>query len=157
MDTGQVADIVGMVRRGLPHQRMDAGAIVVWEPVLARLPYADAEAVVFRLLGEQSFIAPADIVAGVHRLQRDRLNAIDPDSWPEPNVDPDDAGGYLAEQRALQQAVACGAWAARELEAYAAAGRPLTAGARPRVAGVRRPRPVAELVAAVADTRRIKS
>ncbi len=111
----------------VPHQQLDDETPEAWCPLLASVAVADARAAVLAILERDPYVDPRAIKAEVKRIREARLSAA---GFQElaPNVDPADAPAYLAERRALQQAIASGRMGPGDVDAYAAGEvQPLTA------------------------------
>jgi hypothetical protein len=135
MTPEQMSEIVERVRRSFPHQAQDDLAIVVWTEALIQYPYEDVRQAVLEQVRERPFVSVAEIAQRVRDLRQARWESVSK-HVPEPNVDPDDAAAYLAEQRAIEARVLDGHWGLAEVQRYPSSGRTLTGApvyARPEV------------------------
>jgi hypothetical protein len=139
MNLQETARLCRIIAALSPSQKIDADTPDVWQVVLADVTLPDALEAAKAIAKRQPYIAPADIVNEARRLRTKRLDDV---GVPTPNVDPDDAGAYAEELRALTAAVASGSMDAAARARYDAGGMTLT-GAAPKYAlgSQMRPRP----------------
>lgn len=125
-----------------------AADVAAWHREVATLPLGDCQdAVVAHYGSSREWVMPADVLNGVRALRADRLRmAGDP---PIPPVDGDDVPAYLAWIGKWREGIAAGLESAAA-EDYADRELGIV-----RAAVEARPRPVAELIAAVARTSRM--
>ena len=139
-----------------PAQEFDDLTPRAWQPILRDVSVDDARAVVVDLARTASWIDPNDIVAAARRLRRERLTTA---GFTElaPNVDPDNPAGWIAERRALREAIASGQLPAADVPRYEAGEIPPLTGAEPLVTqgAVLVSKPIAKALAAVAKRRSV--
>jgi hypothetical protein len=97
--------LLALVSQIMPAQRIDEFTPDAWTLVLADVTFADAQAAVVAVAKRAPFVAPAEIIAEVKKIRRDRAEHAGPEAIPD--ADPDDPVAY---QRALRE----GRWRAAE-------------------------------------------
>lgn len=130
MNLQETARLCRIIAALSPSQKIDADTPDVWQVVLADVTLSDALEAAKAIAKRQPYIAPADLVNEARRLRTHRLDDV---GVPTPNVDPDDAGAYAEELRALTAAVASGQMDRAARARYDAGGMTLT-GAQPKYA-----------------------
>jgi len=104
---------------------------IVWAEALPDVTLADARAAIKRHYADSTaYLMPGHVKALVKTVRADRLARV---QAPVPNVNPDDSTAYLAEQRAIRDAIAEGSMDEMNVKRYEAGGWTLT-GARPHYA-----------------------
>lgn len=82
--------------------------VMAWADVLSWVPYPDAEASVKDHYGRETRrVMPADVIAGVRRIRRDRVEGADASFTFD--GDPDDVQGYQRALLAHRKAIGDGA------------------------------------------------
>ena len=130
MNLAETAGLVGYLRKAKPSMNLGIAEETAreWAPILEPYTAHEVRFVVDKLLAEASWPDLATIVQGARRARRARLAAADYDLV-APNVDPDNPTVWIAERRALRDAIASGRWTPDELAEYAAGERPTLTGA----------------------------
>jgi hypothetical protein len=119
MDVPETTRLCRLIEGIVPAQKFTEDTPVFWAGVLRDVRYADALEAVRRVPRRDGFIDPADIVDEVRSIRQQRLEAAGFDAL-TPNVDPELAGAYAAELRALRTAIADGALNDDDVEKYRA-------------------------------------
>lgn len=105
MNVTQTTRLCRAIAALAPAQKFDDETPAIWSVVLAGVRYEDAREAVVAIAQRQAFIAPADVIAEVRRIRRNRLASAD---RMLPDVDPDDVPAWLAARRGQLAALADG-------------------------------------------------
>lgn len=124
MNVAEATRLCRLIAACSPAQKFEAETPAVWAGVLERVRLEDATEAVRQVVASSAWVAPADIIARVRDIRRERLETAD---GLVPNVDPDDPVGYARELAAITRAAGDGDL---DVAAYEAGGVTLT-GARP--------------------------
>lgn len=112
MDAKEVLQLCRLVKACCPSQALDQFTPEAWGLILGSYDYADAKAAVANLVslplepGKSRYIEPGHIIAGIHRIRRQRLDST---PMPEPPAGLT-AGEYIAWQATTQQAIMAGTY-----------------------------------------------
>ena len=158
MNLDECRALCGYINKIRPSQEMDDDTPKAWVHVLAGVTIADARVVVIGLARDKAWVDPHEIVAASRRLRRARLAEAGFDEL-TPNVDPDDTAGWVAERRALRDAIASGAMSVADVRAYERAEVPPLTGAAPWIEAGQQltSKPLARVLAAAAKRRAVPS
>lgn len=105
MDLNETTRLCKAIATIKPAQAFDEETPAFWSMILADVRYEDARQAVINLGGKTRFIDPADILAEVKAIRRERLEHADRIL---PDADPDDVQAWLAARRRGIQALADG-------------------------------------------------
>lgn len=105
MDIAETTRLCRAIAAIKPAQHFDVETPALWALILADIRYEDARQAVINLAGKTRFIDPADLIAEVKAIRRERLEHSDRIL---PDVGPDDVGAWLAARREGVRALADG-------------------------------------------------
>lgn len=97
MNLSETTALLALVSQIMPAQKIDEFTPDAWTLVLEDVTFDDARQAVVAVAKRAPFVAPAEIIAEVKRMRRDRLDAS-PEAIPD--ADPDDEAAY---RRALRE------------------------------------------------------
>jgi hypothetical protein len=130
VNLAETSRLCRLIEQISPAQKFNEETPAAWFVLLEEVTLADALEAAKALAKRQPYIAPADLVNESRRIRTHRLDDV---GVPTPNVDPDDAGAFAEELRALTAAVASGQMDRAGRARYDAGGVTLT-GAAPKYA-----------------------
>lgn len=136
MNVAETGKLLALIRVG-DNRQVDQATIAAWHDVVSDLPLADAlEAVRQHRRTSTEYLMPAHVRAGVHAMRVERLRVT---PAPCPLAPPDDVAAYVAQRRALVEAIASGRVAPGDAPAMerlrAAVARQQVGAAHPRKIG----------------------
>jgi hypothetical protein len=97
VNLSETTALLALVSQIMPAQKIDEFTPDAWTLVLEDVTFDDARQAVVAVAKRAPFVAPAEIIAEVKRMRRDRLDAS-PEAIPD--ADPDDEAAY---RRALRE------------------------------------------------------
>ena len=108
MDSTEATQLVRAVLAACPQQKLDEFTPDVWVPAMQHIDFGAAQRALLRVVQQQAFIAPADIVREVRAERRARLETVGTTIYQRITADGNDVHGVLDQQRRLIREAADG-------------------------------------------------